>query len=145
MTELQQAYGGFEEETLAPQNNYFEEKQPQKQQQPKYQDPQQNQYVVKPDQQNQEFAQVVPQQPMQRRSYNTGYSFTDRMTMKRGDVMKLFVFALVIVLAIAIHKFGKHYISKYLEQNVFTDFQEFMIRLSYPVVILLTIWILKSL
>jgi len=142
MTELQQAYGGFEEETLAPQNNY-EEKPPQKQQ-PKYHDPPQNQYVVKPDNQSQEFAQVVPQST-QRRSYNVGYSFTDRMTMKRGDVLKLFVFALVIVLAIAIHKFGKHYMSKYLEQNVFTDFQEFMFRLSYPVVVLLTIWILKSL
>jgi hypothetical protein len=73
------------------------------------------------------------------------YSFWDKMTIKRPEVMKLAIFSLVIVLAIAIDKMTSHYLSKYISENIFTDFQEFMVRLSYPVLIFLLLWILKSL
>lgn len=73
------------------------------------------------------------------------YSFFDKMSMKRSEVVKLAVFSLVIVLAIAIDRMGTHYLSKYITDNIFTNFQEFMIRLSYPVVVFLVIWIVKSL
>jgi hypothetical protein len=71
-------------------------------------------------------------------------SFFDRMAMKRTDVVKLAVFALVIVLAIAIDRIGTHYLTKYISDNIFTNFQEFMIRLAYPVIVFLIIWIVKS-
>lgn len=73
------------------------------------------------------------------------YSFWDRMTLKRTDVIKLAIFSLVIVLAIALDRMGTHYLTKYLSDNVLTDFQEFMLRLSYPVIIFILLWIVKSL
>jgi hypothetical protein len=75
---------------------------------------------------------------------NASYSFWDRMAMKRPEVIKLGVFALVIVLAIALERIGTHYLGKYLSDNIFTDMQELMLRLSYPILVFLVIWIIKS-
>jgi hypothetical protein len=88
---------------------------------------------------NQEYAQ--PPQPTQRNSY----SFWDKMSMKRGDIIKLAVFSLVIVLGISLDRITTHYLSRYVSDNILTDFQEFMIRLAYPVVVILVIWVIKSL
>jgi hypothetical protein len=73
------------------------------------------------------------------------YSFWDRMNMKRSEVVKLAVFSLVIVLAIALDRIGTHYISKYINDNVFTDMQELLLRASYPVTVFLILWVVKSL
>lgn len=72
------------------------------------------------------------------------YSFWDRMAIKRSEVIKLAIFSLVIVLGIALDRIGTHYITKYLSDNILTDFQEFMLRLSYPIMIFLILWIIKS-
>ena len=73
------------------------------------------------------------------------YSFWDRMSMKRSEVVKLAVFSLVIVLAISLDRIGTHYISKYLNDNILSDMQEVLLRISYPVAIFLILWIVKSL
>jgi hypothetical protein len=65
--------------------------------------------------------------------------------MKRSEVVKLAVFSLVIVLAIALDRIGTHYISKYINDNVFTEMQELLLRASYPVTVFLILWIVKSL
>ena len=72
------------------------------------------------------------------------YSFWDRLVIKRPEVMKLAMFALVILLAIALDRIGTHYLTKYLSNNIFTEFQEFIIRLSYPILIFILLPILKS-
>lgn len=72
-------------------------------------------------------------------------TFWDKMSMKRPEVIKLAVFSLVIVLGISLDRIGTHYITKYISENIFTNFQEFMLRLSYPVVVFLVLWILKAL
>jgi ABC-type bacteriocin/lantibiotic exporter with double-glycine peptidase domain len=148
MTELNQAYGDFEEETYAPTNNHFEEKPEEKpvmklklNTQPK----EQHNYVPKPEYPMQEYA--LPQQNAQVQNTqrrNPTYSFWDRMAMKRPDVIKLVIFSLVIVLAISIYKLGTHYMTKYITDNVLTDFQEFMVRLAYPVLVFLILWMAKS-
>jgi hypothetical protein len=88
---------------------------------------------------NQEYAQSP--QP----TYRNTYSFWDKMSMKRGDVIKFAIFSLVIVLGISLDRITTHYLSRYVSDNILTDFQEFMIRLAYPVVVVLAIWIVKSL
>lgn len=75
---------------------------------------------------------------------NPSYSFWDRMAMKRPEVIKLAVFGLVIVLAISLERIGTHYLTKYLSDNMLTDFQEFMLRFSYPVMVFLLLWIIKA-
>jgi hypothetical protein len=87
---------------------------------------------------NQEYATPQP-------VYRRDYSFWDKMSMKRGDIIKLIVFALIIVLGISIDRITTHYLTKYISDNILTDFQEFMLRLSYPVVVILVLWIIKSL
>ncbi len=70
----------------------------------------------------QEYAQVPSvqqqaqqiQQAQQQYRRNTSYSFWDRMSLKRTEVIKLAIFALVIVLAIALDRMGTHYLTKYL-------------------------------
>lgn len=82
------------------------------------------------------------QQAYRKRPYE--YTFWDRMSLKRPEVVKLTIFSLVIVFAIAIDRMGTHYISKYISENVLSDMQEFLLRLSYPIIIFLILWIAKS-
>jgi hypothetical protein len=94
---------------------------------------------------SQHYLQTQQSQPNQQYKRNTSYSFWDRMALKRSEVIKFAIFALVIVLAIAIDRIGNYYLSKYISDNIFTDFQEFMLRIAYPVIIFLTLWIIKAL
>lgn len=158
MADLNQAYGGLDSDSYAP-HDYFDdhqemEKPPVKEsvyQKPKTSPPVQHmqppqQFTMPP----QEFspppvqqAQTSQQASAAKRS--PSYSFSDRMAMKRGEVIKLAMFSLVIVLAISLERMGTHYLTKYLSDNLFTEFQEFMLRLSYPVAVFIILWIIKSL
>lgn len=157
MADLNQAYGGLDN-NLYSQNDYFEEQQeiekpPVKEpvyQKPKASPPQQHvqQHVQQPVQHftmpQPEFSQQSQGSQQSQPKRNPSYSFSDRMAMKRGEVLKLAMFSLVIVLAISLERIGTHYLTKYLSDNLFTDFQEFMLRLSYPVIVFILLWIIKS-
>jgi hypothetical protein len=95
--------------------------------------------------QGMQSAHTESQQLIPKRKYGYEYSFFDKMTMKRPEVIKLAIFSLVILLAIALDKIGSFYISKYLNENILTETNEFLLRLSYPVVIFLFLWIIKAL
>ena len=71
-------------------------------------------------------------------------SFWDKLGETKGDVYKLFLFALVILIAIAFDRLIFTYLKTYIEENVVTGFNEFIIRLSYPIGIIVIIWLLKS-
>ena len=94
--------------------------------------------------------QVLPPQPPPRRqqqqySRTPQYSFWDRMMMSRSDLVKLILLAFVVVLGISIEKFGSHYINSYLTDNILSPVQELLVRLSYPLLIFIILWIIKSL
>lgn len=143
MAELYQAYGYSENESFSPKNDFYEEKH--EVEKPVYKEHVQQKHKEIVSQPTQEFAPVVQQNHLQAVKRHPSYSFSDRMSMKRGEVMKLAIFSLVIVLAIALDRMSTHYLTKYLTDGIFTDFQEFMLRLSYPIVIFLLLWIVKSL
>lgn len=71
-------------------------------------------------------------------------SFWDRLAKKRAEVIKLFMFALVILLALSMDHMASHYLTNYISKTILTDTQELFVRLSYPVFILLVIWIIKA-
>jgi len=129
-----------------------EEKQQMQQQQMQQQQLQQmQQQQLQQLQQMQQVHQVQPQQqqkPAQKEDGNSRrrieYTFMDRMNMKRTEVIKLALFSLVIVLGISIDRMVTHYISKYIGDNVLTDFQELLLRISYPIAIFLLLWIFKA-
>jgi hypothetical protein len=105
-------------------------------------------------QQQQQMAQQQMQQQMmpsqnttqQQQMYKNKneYNFLDRMNMKKSEVIKLALFSLVIVLGISIDRMLTYYVSKYINDNVLTDFQELLLRLSYPITIFLLLWIFKA-
>jgi hypothetical protein len=157
MTELNIAYAYNNDDDYKQLNDdidYQSQQLPQQSQQPQQQ-PQQSQqlpqlpppsppanYYI----QNQHHQQHHQQQPqIIKRTRNPEYSFWDRMAMSRNDVFKLVLLAFVIVLGISIEKIGCHYITQYLTENVLSPLQEFIVRISFPVVIFLLLWIIKSL
>lgn len=129
----------------------------QQQQQPQMQQQQQPQMQMQPQQQmqiqpmnnnnyymNQSQPQIIKKQQMQQ-NRNPEYSFWDRMALSRNDVFKLVLLSLVIVLGISIEKIGNHYINQYLSDNILSSIQEFIVRISYPIIIFIFLWIIKSL
>ncbi len=80
--------------------------------------------------------------------YNTGvpeYSFWDRMVLSRREILKLVMLALVVVIGISFERIGCHYITNYINSNDLSTIQELLVRFSFPIVIILILWIIKSL
>jgi hypothetical protein len=73
------------------------------------------------------------------------YSFWDRMVMSRREVLKLFILSIVIILGISLEKIGCHYIMLYINSNDLSTFQELMVRLAFPIIVFIILWIIKSL
>lgn len=71
-------------------------------------------------------------------------TFWNRFVSKKYEVFKLFLFSLVIVLAIGTDKIFGHYLNKYINENILTNTQELIIRVSYPILIILVLWIFKA-
>lgn len=71
-------------------------------------------------------------------------SFFDRLSMRRFEILKVFVFALIILFAISMDRFFSHYLAQYIAESVLTKNQEILIRISYPVAIILVIWFIKA-
>ena len=93
---------------------------------------------------NQSQPQIIKKQQIQQ-NRNPEYSFWDRMALSRNDVFKLVLLSFVIVLGISIEKIGNHYITQYLSDNILSSIQEFIVRISYPIIIFIFLWIIKSL
>ena len=104
--------------------------------------PMNNNYYINQGQPQQ--PQLIKKQPVYQQR-NPEYSFWDRMALARNDVFKLALLALVIVLGISIEKIGNHYINQYLSDNILSSVQEFIVRVSYPIMIFIFLWIIKSL
>jgi len=122
---------------------------PQQPQQP----PQQPQYQPQPQPQIKEqfnnyypYQEQAPVPQSQMRIQQTyQYSFWDRMVMSRREVMKLFILSIVIILGISLEKIGCHYINEYLTSNDLTYIQELLVRFSFPIIVFIILWIIKSL
>lgn len=71
-------------------------------------------------------------------------SFWERMAGKKWEIIKLVVLALVIVLGISIDRVATHYMTTYIGQAFLTSTQEFLVRLGYPVLVILVLWIVKT-
>jgi hypothetical protein len=67
------------------------------------------------------------------------------MIMSKREVMKLFILSIVIMLGISLEKLGFHYLSSYISSTDLTSTQEFFVRLSFPIIVFLILWIIKSL
>jgi hypothetical protein len=91
----------------------------------------------------QEQASVPKSQMRIQQTYQ--YSFWDRMVMSRREVMKLFILSIVIILGISLEKIGCHYINEYLTSNDLTYIQELLVRFSFPIIVFIILWIIKSL
>lgn len=73
-----------------------------------------------------------------------GDNFWDKLVSKKWEVIKLVMLSLVVLLGISMDKVATHYLSAYVGKAFLTETQEFLVRLSYPVVVILVIWIIKA-
>lgn len=146
MTELNLAYGFSDEEINVKKEKHNDDSYyKQKAQPPPVIEPMmQQQPMMQPQQPMMQVADV-PSYKYSNKNRNESYSFWDRMIMSRSDVIKLTAFSLVILLAISLDKIINNYLTKYLSENIFTNIQEFIIRLVYPIAVFLFLWIIKSL
>jgi hypothetical protein len=77
-------------------------------------------------------------------AYLAGPSFWDRLVMRRVEVIKLIGLALVILLAISLDRVSTHYLTTYIGGAFLTPTQELLMRLGYPVVVLVILWFMKA-
>lgn len=76
--------------------------------------------------------------------YAYGPSYWDRLASKRGEVFKLIAFSLVFLLGLSIHHMAKSYLKSYIADAFLTPIQEVLVRLSYPIIIILVLWLMKT-
>lgn len=131
-TDLSLVYGDMSQEQDAPQQPMQQPQQPIQQAQVQPDTP----YNVPEQVYQQQQSKVIYKEPQ--------ISFWDKLGQTKGDVYKLFLFALVILIAIAFDRLIFTYLKQYIEENVVTGFNEFIVRLSYPIGVIVVIWLLKS-
>tara|TARA_B100001778_G_scaffold334972_2_gene349991 strand:- start:2596 stop:3000 length:405 start_codon:yes stop_codon:yes gene_type:complete len=129
-TELSLVYGDMQEPEIQQQQQQIQEP-PQKIKQQPLTPPPEAMY-----QQQQPEPKVIYKEPQ--------VSFWDKLGQTKGDVFKLFLFALVILIAIAFDRLIFTYLKYYIENNMLDGTNEFIIRLAYPIGIIVVIWLLKS-
>jgi hypothetical protein len=71
-------------------------------------------------------------------------NFWDKLVSKKWEVIKLIVLSLVVLLGISIDKVATHYINVYIGKAFMTETHEFLVRLSYPIIVILVLWIIKA-
>ena len=117
---------------------------PQPQVQQQVQQPQVQQQVHVKEQFN-DYAPAYPPIQNKRVYVDNGPTYWDRLIAKRVDIVKLFVLSLMIVLGLSLNTVASHYLEKYIDKSFMTASTELMLRLSYPMFILIIIWLLKAL
>jgi hypothetical protein len=155
-TDLSMAYGGYNEPSMS-QLVYSPELPPPavqstNQAPPPPQPPRKQSKVMVSSQQPNDVAYQPPEAMYtQQPPHNQGHpiqvqqdSFFDRLSMRRYEVLKVFVFSLIILFAISMDRFFSHYLAQYITESVLTKNQEILIRVSYPVAIILVIWFIKA-
>jgi hypothetical protein len=83
-------------------------------------------------------------QPVARVPPAYGESFWDKLIAKKWDVIKLVVLSLVVLLGIAMDRLASHYLNGYIGKAFLTETHEFLVRLSYPVTVILILWVIKA-
>ena len=71
-------------------------------------------------------------------------SFWDRLVTKKMEVIKFMIMGLIIVFALGIDSVSSHYLSSYITKSFLTEGQEMLVRVSYPLAVLLLIWVIKA-
>jgi hypothetical protein len=75
---------------------------------------------------------------------SSGDNIWDKLSSKKYDVLKLIVLSLVILLAMSSDRIVNFYLGRYISGGLLSSTQEFLVRLSYPLVILLLLWMIKA-
>ena len=73
-----------------------------------------------------------------------GPSYWDRLASKRTEVFKLVALSLVFLLGLSLHHMAKKYLKVYINDAFLTPIQELIVRASYPITVILVIWIMKA-
>lgn len=71
-------------------------------------------------------------------------NFWDKLVSKKWDVIKLIILSLVVLLGISIDKVAAHYLNAYVAKAFLSETHEFLVRLGYPTIVILTLWIIKA-
>jgi len=134
-----------------PSVNYKQQQQQQQQQQQhQQQQPQLAQQVALPPQGMVDPSYAPPQAMYQQQgkvykhNSGSGVGFFERMVGKKGEILKLVVLSLVILLAISIDKVATFYYNNYISTAYLTGSQEILVRISYPLLVILLLWVIKA-
>ena len=73
-----------------------------------------------------------------------GPSYWDRLASKRTEVLKLVALSLVFLLGLSLHHMAKSYLKGYINDAFLTPIQELLVRSSYPVAVIIALWLLKT-
>jgi hypothetical protein len=72
-------------------------------------------------------------------------SMWEKISQKKVDVLKLFILAMVVLLGISMDRVATHYLTTYVGKAFLSETHEFLVRLSYPVIVLVILWLIKAL
>lgn len=74
---------------------------------------------------------------------NTDPSYFDKLFSKKRDVLKVIMFAMMILLAISFHTFVDFWLKDFVTAYELTYKQELGVRFLYPVLVVIVLWNLK--
>jgi hypothetical protein len=90
-----------------------------------------------------EQEQRIVNQIPKKREEQPQQSYVDKLFSKKRELVKLLQFVFIIVLALSLHSLIEYYLKDYINNNDFSPWRQFFIRLLYPLAALFILWNFK--
>jgi hypothetical protein len=70
--------------------------------------------------------------------------YFDKLMSKKKDILRMLMFACVVLLALSVHTVVKHYYRAFFDNNVLTTWREFALRMIYPIAVVFALWNVRT-
>lgn len=70
--------------------------------------------------------------------------YLDKLISKKKDMLRMVMFACVVLLALSVHFVADHYYKVFFDNNILTPWRELFVRVIYPVIVCFMLWNVRA-
>jgi hypothetical protein len=70
--------------------------------------------------------------------------YLDKLLSKKKDILRMLMFACVVLLALSVHCVAEHYYKVFFDNTILTPWREFAMRAVYPLLVMFVLWNVRA-
>lgn len=102
------------------------------------------QAFMSPDEKIELLSAELRRQREQTEQQRASGGYLDKLMSKKKDMLRMVMFACVVLLALSTHFVADHYYHVFFDNNVLTPWREFFVRSIYPTLVVFLLWNIRT-